>query len=140
AEQIRLWQSEDPDLSRSLVVLADESLLVPMLSSLPGSLQALNITMGYPAQLGQAHVLVQLLMRLLGNAADSASYYFRDLLPLLQLPLMRTDSGEKLRLEWIKSMQVRIPAHKLEPLFEKIPALRQLLGSPLPPTGFPQAA
>lgn len=139
-EQIRLWQSEDPDLSRSLVVLADESLLVPMLSSLPGSLQALNITMGYPAQLGQAHVLVQLLLRLLGNAADSASYYFRDLLPLLQLPLMRTDSGEKLRLEWIKSMQVRIPAHKLEPLFEKIPPLRQLLGSPLPPTGFPQAA
>jgi hypothetical protein len=140
SEQIRLWQQQDPDLSRSLLVLADESLLVPMLNSLPEGLPALNITMGYPTQLGQAHVLVQLLLRLLNNADQTNSYYFRDLLPLLQLPLLRTDIGETLRLEWIDTLQVRIPAGKLEPLFEEIPDLRPLLGHPMQAVDFPAAA
>lgn len=58
AKQIEHWwqhiSQQQQDNKRIGILLADESLLIPVLQSLPVSMQQVNITMGYPLQ--QSHV------------------------------------------------------------------------------------
>ncbi len=131
--QLARWQKDDPYLHRTVLVLADESLLVPMLSSLPEKLGKLNVTMGYPSRLGQAYQLVNLLMRLMNNRkiqADGPVYGYRDVLPLLQLPLLRKSVFSRLSRELIESRRVRIPYTLLAEAMQILPALDRLLKTP----------
>ena len=93
AAQLADWQATDPQLEHTLVLLADEQLLVPMLNSLPAGIEQVNITMGYPTRLGQAATLVGLLLKLFGNRSfDKAGqpiYRYHELMPLLGLPLLQ---------------------------------------------------
>lgn len=142
SEQLSAWQKEDPDLLNTVLVLADESLLVPMLNSLPPNLQ-LNVTMGYPAKLGQANTLVALLLRLMQNRQLSLSeptYYHRDVLPLLALPLLRNSNFAQLNSDMIASRRVRIPYTLLETALNDLPELQLLLKTAdLTPLQFPAA-
>jgi len=53
---------------QTAVVLADENLLIPMLSSLPEDIGDVNITMGYPLRQTRIYTLVRNLMDLQRNA------------------------------------------------------------------------
>jgi hypothetical protein len=56
--------SEPDSLSRTALVLGDESLLNPILHSLPESIGSANVTMGYPLQASPPAQLFQLLLDL----------------------------------------------------------------------------
>ncbi|MEL6483559.1 MAG: PD-(D/E)XK nuclease family protein, partial [Bacteroidota bacterium] len=63
----RLAQLQAADLDATAVVLAHESLLNPLLSSLPSNLQDVNITMGLPLQDSQLAHFFDLLLEIKGT-------------------------------------------------------------------------
>jgi hypothetical protein len=97
--QVKLipWLIKDmPDLSQynahqTAVVLADENLLLPLLTSLPGETIDVNITMGFPLKHSNVYTLVKNLLDLQRNAVirDNALYFsHRDVLNLLKNSLI----------------------------------------------------
>lgn len=84
-------QSEK-SLNKTAVVLGEENLLVPLLYSLPASVQALNITMGYSGKNNPAQILIAKLFKLHSNALsrnpNSYVFYYKDVLDILTHPLI----------------------------------------------------
>jgi hypothetical protein len=79
-------------LDNVAVVLGEESLLVPVLYSLPASVGALNITMGYSSKNNPAQILVSKLFKLHSNALsrNPTSYvmYYKEIVDILTHPLV----------------------------------------------------
>ncbi|TWI01418.1 PD-(D/E)XK nuclease superfamily protein [Flavobacterium tiangeerense] len=79
-------------LDKVAVVLGDENLLVPLLYSLPSSVGALNITMGYSSKNNPAQILISKLFKMHTNAlsrnAKSYVLYYKDVLDILTHPLV----------------------------------------------------
>lgn len=79
-------------LDKVAVVLGEENLLVPLLYSLPSSVGALNITMGYSSKNNPAQILIAKLFKMHTNALsrNSKSYvlYYKDVLDVLTHPLV----------------------------------------------------
>lgn len=79
-------------LDKVAIVLGEESVLVPLLYTLPSSVEALNITMGYSSKNNPAQVLIAKLFKLHTNALSrkGASYvfYYKDVLDILTHPLV----------------------------------------------------
>lgn len=79
-------------LKKVAVVLGEESLLVPLLYSLPSNVDALNITMGYSSKNNPAQILIAKLFKTHTNAlsrnASSYVFYYKDLLDILTHPLI----------------------------------------------------
>jgi hypothetical protein len=90
-EKINLEKPEN-DLNKVVIVLAEENLLVPLLYSLPESVQSLNITMGYSSKNNPAQILVEKLFRMHINAinrkGNSYVFYFKDVLDVLNHPMI----------------------------------------------------
>jgi len=62
-----------PDLNKvnaheTAVILADEKLLLPLMTSLPEKIEDINITMGFPLRLTAVYILVKHLLKLQRNA------------------------------------------------------------------------
>lgn len=69
------------DEARLAVVLPDESLLLPLLYSLPPNIPEVNLTMGYSLKLTSAYSFLTLLRRLQsrsGRASDEGNAYFHE--------------------------------------------------------------
>jgi hypothetical protein len=85
-------QSENPNLDKTAVVLGDENLLLPVLYGLPESVDALNITMGYPSKNNPAQLLISKLFKLHTNAHQrnekSYTFYYNEVLDILNHPLV----------------------------------------------------
>ena len=85
-------QSENPNLEKTAVVLGDENLLLPVLYGLPESVDALNITMGYPSKNNPAQLLISKLFKLHTNANQrnekSYTFYYKEVLDILNHPLV----------------------------------------------------
>ena len=85
---------ENPNekLDKVAIVLGDENLLVPLLYSLPASIGALNITMGYSSKNNPAQILIAKLFKMHTNALsrNNSSYvfYYKDVLDILTHPLV----------------------------------------------------
>jgi ATP-dependent helicase/nuclease subunit B len=87
--------------SEIAVVLMDEQLLVPLLSSLPNEVRELNITMGLPLDRTPLYDLLDDLFRMQVNtsrfthakAGGTERFYFRDVLKILQHPYMNRVAG-----------------------------------------------
>ncbi len=85
---------ENPEkaLDKVAVVLGEESLLVPLLYSLPASVGALNITMGYSAKNNPAQILVAKLFKMHTNSLsrNNKGYvlYYKEVLDILTHPLV----------------------------------------------------
>ncbi len=81
------------------LVLADESLLLPVLHSLPDAVSRVNITMGYPLRLSDYFALFQALFSLHehNRLREDGAYriYFRDFLDVLQQPVVRGFLGDE---------------------------------------------
>lgn len=79
-------------LQNVAVVLGEESLLVPILYSLPATVDALNITMGYSSKNNPAQLLIAKLFKAHTNAisrnASSYVFYYKDVLDILTHPLI----------------------------------------------------
>jgi len=78
------------DESKTVIVVPDENLLVPLLYSLPPEIESFNITMGYPVHKSMAAQLTDALFDLDKNKRETAGgivkYYSKDIQNLLSHP------------------------------------------------------
>ena len=85
-------QIEKGNLQNVALVLGEESLLLPMLYSLPANVDALNITMGFSSKNNPAQLLLAKLFKLHTNALtrNPSGYvmYYKDVLDVLTHPLV----------------------------------------------------
>lgn len=91
----QLSESND-DLRETAVVLNDESLIEPLLNSIPESIKEYNLTMGLPLKNSAMFRLIKLLIELQINAlkfkrpgSNRIQFYFRDVLNVLQHPYIQ---------------------------------------------------
>ncbi|WPO79817.1 PD-(D/E)XK nuclease family protein [Flavobacterium sp. KACC 22761] len=79
-------------LDKVAVVLGEENLLIPVLYSLPSSVGALNITMGYSGKNNPSQILIAKLFKMHTNAlsrkGESYVFYYKDVLDILTHPLV----------------------------------------------------
>ena len=80
------------NLQNVALVLGEESLLLPMLYSLPANIDALNITMGFSSKNNPAQLLITKLFKMHVNAmtrnASSYVMYYKDVLAILTHPFI----------------------------------------------------
>jgi len=75
------------------IVLSDENLLIPVLTSLPEDTGDVNVTMGYPLRQTLVYTFIRHLMDLQRNSSSSGEYVrfgHRDVLNVLKHPLAET--------------------------------------------------
>lgn len=91
-----LLENPNATLDKVAVVLAEESLLSPLLYSLPSSVGALNVTMGYSSKNNPAQILIAKLFKMNVNAlsrnAKNYILYYKDVLDILTHPLVESYS------------------------------------------------
>ena len=85
-------QLQENKLENVAVVLGEESLLLPILYSLPASVDALNITMGFSSKNNPTQILIAKLFKMhsaaLARNASSYVLYYKDILDILTHPLI----------------------------------------------------
>lgn len=80
--------------TNSAIILADENLLLPLLRTLPNSIEHCNVTMGYPLRNTQTFSLLSCYLRLLASHDDtSLSYSKTALTDLLSHPYFAMIEG-----------------------------------------------
>ncbi len=77
----------EKELNTTALVLGDEGLLLPMLNSLPPSIEALNITMGYPLKYSPFASLFEKLFEILKLEKDQ--FYYKDVISVLSNPIIQ---------------------------------------------------
>lgn len=80
-------QKENPALQNTAVVLGDETLLIPVLNALPNTIDALNITMGFPLKSIPMAWLFETLFYI--HKTPSNSYYFKDVINVMSHQFIR---------------------------------------------------
>ncbi len=108
---------------QTAIALADESLLMPVLNSLPENIAEVNISMGYPIKETQIFSLCRILLDLQKNKrfdqAGNESFYHNDVSRILQHGLLKPvydNENIQLEEEITKSNMVYIKGQKLEQL------------------------
>ena len=86
------------DCTDTAVVLCDEELLMPVLMSVPGSIEEINVTMGYPMKNTPVSSFVESLQRLQNNIRQGTDgteqFYYKDVRSILLHPYMeKTGEG-----------------------------------------------
>ena len=103
-------------LDKVAVVLGDENLLVPLLYSLPATVGALNITMGYSSKNNPAQILVGKLFKMHTNAlsrnAKSYVLYYKDVLDILTHPLVEPYANAKVLVKMINQNNYTFITHQ----------------------------
>lgn len=143
------------DLSRdtnTAIVLADEALLLPVVSALPLDTGNLNITMGYPLrQTGVASLCATIFKLFAENPANSSKgengirkYYFKDLKKLINHPIAKIythplrgkewaeyiDSGiTKTQKIFLSAAEIPLPDEAKDAYFQAFPFLELKSGS-----------
>ncbi|TYA60153.1 PD-(D/E)XK nuclease family protein [Formosa maritima] len=95
------------NLSHTAIVLSEETLLLPVLNSLPSSIDALNITMGMPLKSAPIASLFEKLFYL--HKTSYKSFYYKDVISILSHQniscLFETDDKSKVS-EIIETIQI----------------------------------
>lgn len=119
------------DAHHTAVILIDENLIVPLLTSLPGNIGDINITMGYPFKMTAVYSLVKHIFNLQRNASKEGNevlFSRQEVIDILRHPLVADVAGEEERsisAEIMSGNLFRIPAGflcktgLLEALFKK---------------------
>lgn len=85
-------QQNNSSLQNVALVLGEENLLLPIVHSLPNTVDALNITMGFSSKNNPAQLLIAKLFKLHSNALtrNPSGYvmYYKDILDILTHPLI----------------------------------------------------
>ena len=88
----KLSNENKRNLQNVAVVLGEESLLIPILYSLPSNVDALNITMGYSSKNNPSQILIAKLFKAHTNAIlrspTNYVFYYKDILDILTHPLI----------------------------------------------------
>lgn len=79
-------QKTNPNLQNTAVVLSDESLLIPVLNSLPQTLTSLNITMGFPLESIPMAMLFETLFQL-HKTPDR--FYYKEVIAIISNQYIR---------------------------------------------------
>jgi RecB family exonuclease len=115
----RMFEEENFQIDKTAVVLPDEKLLFPLLYSLPENLQDINVTMGYPLRQTPLYDLFESLMILQTNSRlekdGDVSFYFRDILNILNHPYIRLIADKPVR-NWLSGLNqnfIRLPGSRL---------------------------
>lgn len=80
-------QKDNQSLQNTAVVLGDENLLIPVLNSLPSTVEALNITMGFPLKSIPIASLFESLFHL--HKTPSNTFYFKDVVNIISHQFIR---------------------------------------------------
>ena len=108
--------TEQSNLNKVAIVLGDENLLIPLLYSLPSTVGALNITMGYSSKNNPAQILIAKLFKMHTNAlsrnANSYVFYYKDILDILTHPLVEPYAESKKLVEIINKNNYTFLTHK----------------------------
>jgi len=81
---------KDTQLQKTAIVLADETLLLPVLSALPKQIQSVNITLEYPARITPLFGLYEEIIQAHLNKKPGHVFYFKDILSILYNPIIAT--------------------------------------------------
>lgn len=84
---LKTLQKENNTLNNTAVVLGDENLLLPVLNALPNSIQALNVTMGFPLKSIPLASLFDALFHVHKN--NSISFYYKDVINIISHQFIR---------------------------------------------------
>jgi ATP-dependent helicase/nuclease subunit B len=112
------------------VVLAEESILVPVLESIPAEISSINVTMGYPIKNAPLSNFFEIYFNMLLNAnrfgkGKQLTYHYKDISKLLQLPISQIIFGEQCIREVlqhiVKHNWVFINKEKLAYINDKLP-------------------
>ncbi len=93
-----LHGNEDPGYNKTAMVLADESLLMPLLYAVPENINQFNVTMGYPLYKTPVYSLAINLVDLQRNSTiinDKKVFHYRDVLNLLRHQFLTEVLGEE---------------------------------------------
>ena len=125
-------QAEKGNLQHLALVLGEESLLLPMLYSLPANVDALNITMGFSSKNNPAQLLIAKLFKLHTNAVtrNPSGYvmYYKEVLDILTHPLIEPYLNANELVYVINKNNYSFITHKkLEELYAKENELFSLL-------------
>ena len=85
------------DLMKTVVILPDENLLLPMLHSIPDSVDKVNVTMGYPLSITPAAGLIDhlfALQRTIRRTGETVLFYHRNVQLILQHPYLSQLAGK----------------------------------------------
>ena len=91
--------TNDPmiSLDKVAIVLGDENMLIPLLYSLPSSVGALNITMGFSSKNNPAQIVIAKLFKMhtaaLSRNSKNYVFYYKDVLGILTHPLIEPYSN-----------------------------------------------
>ncbi len=98
-EILNKWQKEDDfDLQKTAIVLGDENLLIPLMYSIPESIEAYNVSMGFPVKNTMSAAFVNHLMMLqqrYRTQSDSTKFYFKDVFAILNHSFIKLIDGSK---------------------------------------------
>ena len=99
-------KSEIANSENTALVLADESLLVPVLYSIPETVNDINITMGYPLCNSTVHSLLMNIFTLHENSKKYSSsttqrFYQKDIINLFTHPYFRIISSNDKNSSWL---------------------------------------
>lgn len=109
------------------IILTDESLLIPLLHSLPAEIDKINVTMGYPLRQTTAYSFVERLIELQKNARTSnarTTFYHVDTLGILSHPYITHHINEQLT-----SLRNKIIAGRMLRIGEEMFADNELLSN-----------
>lgn len=106
---------------QTAIVLTDESLLIPLLHSLPQELSDnINITMGYPLRQTTAYTFVERVIELQKNIRKSSNaettFYHTDVMGILSHPYLTERASEvceKIRKEILAGRYIRVNSNML---------------------------
>lgn len=109
-------EQNSASLQNVALVLGEENLLLPILHSLPNTVDALNITMGFSSKNNPAQLLIAKLFKLHSNAlirnASSYVMYYKDVLDILTHPLIEPYVNANLFVSRIKNNNYTFITHK----------------------------
>ncbi|WP_333819135.1 PD-(D/E)XK nuclease family protein [Ohtaekwangia sp.] len=102
---------------RTVIVLPDENMLLPVLYALPPALQSINVTMGFPLVSTPFYSLIDFLFDL-HQHVRKGEFYYRHVLALLNHPYLKARVGEDAA-QWRTFIQKNNQVHISPDFFEK---------------------
>ncbi len=125
--------ANDANMDQTAIVLADESLLIPLTRSLPETIERANITMGYPLKFSHLKGLVDIVFELQFNFQkfNSTRIYHKSLLNYLDHPYLVELIGDPNRLndfenEIVEKNKIFIQREELLHVFPELNAIGHL--------------
>jgi hypothetical protein len=93
------WNCTAGEMTETAVVLADEQLLIPTLSSLPADVKNVNVTLGYPLKFTPVYSFFDAVVAMHRNTKPSKAgvvrFYHRDVTALLNHPYIQMICGRE---------------------------------------------